>query len=155
MQMSSCSVLGAGLRVGATITIHNAHLIYLHGKLEGFGACMRTHCQVLIIYCVMLLKIIYVSICSPCVLPYVRGIKSAIATRVDVPSSCLLSNAADSTHMCNGKWSAASAAAMIVHDHQSRCTLVNMSFSFSKYVLLAAVITLSLYNTDCGIFACS
>jgi hypothetical protein len=48
MQMSSCSVLGAGLRVGATIAIHNAHLIYLHGKLEGFGACMRTHCQVIV-----------------------------------------------------------------------------------------------------------
>jgi hypothetical protein len=47
MQMSSCSVLGAGLRVGANIAIHNAHLIYLHGKLEGFGACIRTHCQVL------------------------------------------------------------------------------------------------------------
>jgi hypothetical protein len=46
MQMSSCSMLGAGLRVGATITIHNAHLLYLHGKLEGFGACIRTHCQV-------------------------------------------------------------------------------------------------------------
>jgi hypothetical protein len=51
MQMSSCSVLGAGLRVGATITIHNAHLIYLHGKLEGSGACIRTHCQVLNTYC--------------------------------------------------------------------------------------------------------
>ncbi|KAG5191084.1 hypothetical protein JKP88DRAFT_261921 [Tribonema minus] len=42
MQLYPCATLGAGLRVGAAVLIQNVHPVRLWGKLEGFGACLRT-----------------------------------------------------------------------------------------------------------------
>ncbi|CAM9422435.1 unnamed protein product, partial [Discosporangium mesarthrocarpum] len=47
LQHFPCSLLGAGLRAGARVRLHNVHPVYMCGRLEGFGACLRSYIQVL------------------------------------------------------------------------------------------------------------
>ncbi|CAM9983349.1 unnamed protein product, partial [Scytosiphon promiscuus] len=46
LQHLSCSSLGAGLRRGATVRVHNVHPVYAGTRLIGLGACLRSMVQV-------------------------------------------------------------------------------------------------------------
>ncbi|CAM9210784.1 unnamed protein product [Ectocarpus sp. 12 AP-2014] len=47
LQLLCCSSLGAGLRRGANVRVHNVHPVYAGAMLIGLGACLRTTVQVL------------------------------------------------------------------------------------------------------------